>query len=57
VPVGGLLRQLLFGAKPAAFEAFGYKFWIIIIICGAIGGIFVYLFLPEVVACWMYPMT
>jgi MFS family permease len=38
---------ILLGAAPTAFEDIGYKFWIVLIICGAIYGILVYFFLPE----------
>lgn len=39
---------VLLGAAPTAFEDIGCKFWIILIICGAVYGILLYFYLPEV---------
>jgi MFS family permease len=39
---------ILLGAAPTAFENIGHNFWIVLICCGAIYGILVYFFLPEV---------
>jgi MFS family permease len=43
-----IATTILLGAAPTAFEDIGYKFWIVLILCGAVYGILVYLFLPEV---------
>lgn len=39
---------ILLGAAPTAFERIGYKFWFVLIISGAVYGLLVYFFLPEV---------
>ena len=43
-----IATTILLGAAPTAFENIGHNFWIVLILCGAIYGILVYFFLPEV---------
>lgn len=42
-----IATTILLGAAPTAFENIGHNFWIVLIVCGAIYGVLVYFFLPE----------
>jgi sugar porter (SP) family MFS transporter len=43
-----IATTILLGAAPTAFQNIGHNFWIVLICCGAIYGILVYFYLPEV---------
>lgn len=43
-----IATTILLGVAPTAFQNIGHNFWIVLICCGAIYGVLVYLYLPEV---------